>query len=149
MSCRYTLVLRYGTNKFYLAPRSSITISEGNDLEALANSGTAGGCATCGSKQDRTWTLKVYFGSCSLASAQALFNSVKAFIDAGCANGDLTIERTVCDEVPLVYQVRHGQVRMADTLLQLVSRPRAIVMELTLELVAWVEQGEGAVLVGA
>lgn len=148
MSCRYTLVLRYGTNKFYLAPRFSIDVVEtSGDFESLSDSSK--GCSTCGSNPDRTWHFKAHFvGGCSLASAWSLYNALQAFLDAGCSAGDLTIERTVCDEAPLVYQIKKADVRMIDVINQYIKQ-RVLTMDITLSLTAWVETGEGAVLVGA
>lgn len=147
--CWYTLVLRYGTNRFYLAPRASITIDEGNDLESQDDSSS--GCAGCGSPTNRSWKFKAYFdGACDLSSAWTLFNQLQAFLDAACAaSADITIERTVCNETPLVYQVKKANLRMTDTHLQRIAKPRQLVMEIKLELAAWVQTGEGAVLVGA
>lgn len=144
MTCTYTLLLHYDKYKFYLAPKISLEVQEDNDLESLTDSG----CATCGSAKDRTWKLKLHFlGNCSLASAWALFNQLQAFLQAGCEHGDLLIERSVCDEDPLVYQVTKAILRMTDVINQY-TRQRVLTMELTLSLTAWVAEGEGAVLVG-
>lgn len=144
-NCYYTLVLRYDTNRFYLAPISSISIEEDRDLETIDDAG----CATCGAISDRTWKIKANFVSCDLASAWALFNRLQAFINAGCENGDLTIERTVCRETPLVYEVKKVRMRMTDSHLQRIARPRVLAMFIEFDLKVWVEEGEGAVLVGA
>lgn len=146
MGCWYTLVLRYGSNKFYLAPRASISIVEERDLETLA---TDKACATCGSTVDRTWKLKAIFdGGCDLISAWSLYRSLEAFLAAAC-DSDLTVERTVCRETPLVYKVTKTKLEMTDTDWQRSGRPRVLSMKIELELKAWVEEGEGAVLVGA
>lgn len=146
--CWYTLVLRYGTNKFYLAPRASIVVEEDRDLETI--SGDSNPCKTCDDSEDREWKVKLYFnGGCDLRSAWALHDLLKAFLDAACLAGDLTIERTVCRETPLVYEVKKARLRMVDVILQRLASPRTLSMELTLELGAWIEAGEGAVLVGA
>lgn len=145
--CWYTLVLRYGTNKFYLAPRASITVEEDRDLESFDQDS---GCSTCGSPKNRTWKIKLYFdGGCDLVSAWSLYNLVQAFIDAGCLAGDLTLERTVCRETPLVYQVKKAKLQMTDTHLQRSGRPRTLSMNVEFALTSWVIAGEGAVLVGA
>lgn len=149
MACWYTLVLRYGTNRFYLAPRASITVEEDRDLEQILD-GDSDGCKTCDDEGDREWKLRLYFnGGCDLRSAWSLHDSLKAFLEAACTAGDLTIERTVCRETPLVYEVKKAKLRMVDVVLQRSARPRMLSMELTLELGSWVEAGEGAVLVGA
>lgn len=147
MSCWYTLVLRYSNLKFYLSPRSSIVVVEDRDLESLDDKIS---CGTCDSYKPATWKITANFkGSCSLASAWSLFRSLEAFLEAACdAGGDLTIERTVCGETPLVYKVTKTSLRMVDTPSQWGS-PRVLKMEVIFSLTAWVETGEGAVLVGA
>lgn len=148
MSCWYTLVLRYSDQKFYLSPRSGIIVAEDRDLESVGGSDGKTGCKTCGKYQPDTWKVVANFkGSCSLDSAWALFRALEAFLEAAC-DYDLTIERTVCGETPLVYQVSNASLRMVDTLSQW-GRPRVLKMEVVFTLAAWVDTGEGAVLVGA
>lgn len=152
--CWYTLVLRYNTYKFYLAPRASIFVEESTDLESFSGSGSGSGgggdCATCGQELDRTWTVKLRFlGGCDMVSAWALFRRLEAFLTAGCSAGDFTIERTVCGETPLVYKIKKAKARMVDVVSQRVGAPRLLSIEITFELTAWVTAGEGAVLVGA
>lgn len=153
MPCWYTLLLRYNDQKFYLSPRSSIIIAEDRDLESVAE---GKGCGSCGKYQPDTWKVVANFkGSCSLDSAWALFRALEAFLEGACEADpetgqvpDLIIERTVCGETPLVYKVTKTSLRMVDTLSQW-GRPRVLKMELVFNLAAWVEAGEGAVLVGA
>lgn len=152
MSCWYTLLLRYSDQKFYLSPRASIVIAEDRDLESIEDKA---GCAGCSGYQPSTWKVTANFkGSCSLAGAWALFRALEAFLQDACAADpetgqvpDLIIERTVCGETPLVYEVSKVSLRMVDTLSQW-GRPRVLKMELVFSLQAWVEEGEGAVLVG-
>jgi hypothetical protein len=143
MSCRYTLLLRYGTNKFYLAPRSSVLdVEEDKDLETVEDT------SCCGQARNRTWKIKAHFlGNCSLASAWALFNSLQIFLNAACAS-DLIIERTVCDEPALIYKVTKVSPRMTDVINQY-TKQRVLTMEITFSLTTWIEAGNGAVLVGS
>lgn len=153
MSCWYTLLLRYNDQKFYLSPRSSIVIVEDRDLESVDTDKK--GCAGCGKYQPDTWKVVANFkGSCSLEAAWILFRALESFLEDACEADpvtgqvpDLIIERTVCGETPLVYKVTKTSIRMVDTLSQW-GRPRVLKMEITLGLAAWVEAGEGAVLVG-
>lgn len=146
MPCWYTLLLRYNDQKFYLSPRASIVVVEDRDLESIKD---ATGCKTCGKYQPDTWKITANFKGCSLEAAWSLFRALEAFLEAECtADGDLVIERTVCGEIPLVYEVSKVSLRMVDTGSQW-GRPRVLKMEIIFTLAAWVEEGEGAVLVGA
>jgi hypothetical protein len=144
MTCRYTLVLHYGTNKFYLAPRASIYVEEDRDMESLAS---AGECASCGGTPDRDWKLKLHFeGNCSSETAWAFYRRLQAFLDDAC-DSDLLIERSVCDETPLLYKVTRTQHRMTDIYNQYL-RNRLLTIEVVLSLTAWAVTGSGVVLVG-
>lgn len=146
MACIYTLLLRYDNNKFYLAPRFSIDVVEtSGDFETVDDSG----CADCGQPKDRTWHFKAHFeGGCSLASAWALYNQLQAFLNQACdPSKDLIVSRRVCDETALEYKVTKASVKMVDVINQYLKQ-RVLTMDITLELTAWVQTGEGAVLVG-
>lgn len=145
MSCYYTLLFHYNDQRYYLAPRYSIQIVEDTDLETVKDSG----CSSCGGKpQDRSWGFKVNFeGGCDLASAWILYNQFIAFWNAACVAGaDMLVERTVCDEPALVYKVTNVKATMADVLNQYLKQ-RVLTMKVTLELTAWIQAGEGAVVV--
>jgi hypothetical protein len=144
MTCRYTLVLHYDTNKFYLAPRASIHVEEDRDMEALASSG---GCTNCGGTPDRDWKLKLHFeGNCSSETAWAFYRRLQAFLDDAC-DSDLLIERSVCDETPLLYKVTRTQHRMTDIYNQYL-RNRLLTIEMLFSLTGWISTGSGVVLVG-
>lgn len=153
MPCWYTLLLRYNDQKFYLSPRASIVVVEDRDLETIQDSK---GCGSCSGWKPDTWKVVANFkGSCSLESAWSLFRALEAFLEDACEvdsttgqKPDLIIERTVCGETPLVYKITKTSLKMVDTLSQW-GRPRVLKMEIVFSLVAWVEAGEGAVLVGA
>jgi hypothetical protein len=144
MACRYTVLLRYDDQRYYLAPRHSISLDEGRDFESVDDSSE---CDTCGVDQDRTWKFLAHFTSCDLYGAQAMYNSLTGFLEAACAS-DLVIERRVCNEPVLVYKVKKARARMGDTLGQRLGRPRLLSMELTFELTTWIDDGDGVVLVG-
>lgn len=137
MTCRYTLLLRYGSNRFYLAPRVNIEIEE--NLEQVETA------SCCGSLKNRTWTIKAHFvGNCSLATAWALFRALETFLDEACSE-DLVLERTVCDEPALIYKVTKVTPRMVDVINQYIKQ-RILTMEITFGLTTWTETGEGAVI---
>lgn len=130
---RYQLYLQYDDQKFWLAPKSSITVEEPADMETVD---FGGGC--CGDVIDRTWHFKLRFlGNCSLASAWALYNALLTFLENACAsNTDLLLNRVVWDEPVLTFRVTKPQAKMLDPNTQYI-RERILSIDLVLTLNEW------------
>ena len=132
MTCRYTL--KIGT--LYLAPRKSIAIVESADFEKLADESQASDCATaCSNNSKREFGFTIHFlGGGSLDSAWSLYNQLKAQLLLACTQ-QVLLQRRVCDEDILEYQVTGGSTRMVDTINQFTCE-RVLTIEFTVKLKA-------------
>ena len=144
MSCHYTLYFQYDVNKFYLAPQSSIYVVEDPDFEKVEY---VEGCA-CADIKSREWSFKVHFkGNCDYNAARIMYNRFTAFMTAGCAHGDMTFNRIVCDEAITTWNVTLPKFRWIDTINQF-TQARIITMDLSLRLDVWPPDGVGEVVIG-
>lgn len=142
---RYSLLLRYGTNKFWLSPRVSIGVEESSDFDTPDQSSQTCGGLLCSDIQTTTYKFVLYFvGNCSLKSAWALYSQLVTFLQQGCTT-DLILERRVQDEDPLVFKVTKAVPQMVDTITQF-TQERILKINLALSLKAW--DPSGAILVG-
>lgn len=142
--CYYKLYLQFDVNKFYLAPRNSLLVEEAKDFEQVSYD-SACGCSD--NIKDRTWNFTLYFRDCNLQNAWILYNRLGAFLVAGCAAGDMTLNRQVCNESLQTHLVSQPQIRMVDTVTQFLRQP-ILKIDFKLQLDVWPPAGVGEVVIG-